>query len=160
LLLIVIVMSGATPCEAQTQRAPVWTMPEVSALPRDANGLQIHEGRDLVSATYAYIGPDVADTSKRYAGNNLACTNCHLAAGTKKFGLPLFGLFEQFPQYSARSDGTITIEDRINSCMTRSMNGRAMPDDAPEMKAIVAYIRFLAIGVPPGERLPGLGAGK
>jgi thiosulfate dehydrogenase len=137
-----------------------WTMPEVSALPRDARGQLIREGRDLVLATYAYVGPNVADPAKRFAGNNLACTNCHLDAGTKKFGIPLFGLYNDFPAYSARTGGPITIEDRINSCMTRSMNGRAMPNDAPEMKALVAYVQFLSTGVPKGEQLPGLGAGK
>ena len=60
-------------------------------------GMQIRAGRDLVTATYTYIGPQVADPAKRYAGNNLACTNCHLLAGTKKFGLPLFGLFGDLP---------------------------------------------------------------
>jgi len=145
---------------ASAQSASIWTVPEVGALPRDARGLQIREGRDLITATYAYIGPNVADESKRYAGNNLACTNCHLQAGTKKFGIPLFGLYDQFPQYSARGGKDISIEDRINSCMTRSMNGRAMPVDAPEMRAIVAYIDFLSTGVPVGERLPGLGTGK
>ncbi|MBF5067675.1 cystathionine gamma-synthase, partial [Salmonella enterica subsp. enterica serovar Istanbul] len=62
--------------------------------------------------------------------------------------------------YSARTGGPITIEDRINSCMTRSMNGRAMPNDAPEMRALVAYVEFLSTGVPKGAQLPGLGAGK
>lgn len=152
---------GAVPLSAilAQQKAPLWTVPEVGALPRDAHGLQVREGRDLVTATYAYIGPNVADASKRYAGNNLACTNCHLAAGTKKFGLPLFGLWGDFPQYSARTGADISIEDRINSCMSRSMNGRPMPADAPEMQAIVAYIKFLSTGVPAGQQLPGLGAG-
>ena len=98
--------------------------------------------------------------SKRYAGNNLACTNCHLSAGTRKFALPLFGLFGDFPQYNPRSGAEITIEQRINSCMERSMNGRAMPADAPEMQAMVAYIAFLSTGVPKGQQLPGMGAGK
>ncbi len=141
------------------QDAPVWTVPEIGALPRDAHGLQVRQGRDLITATYAYIGPDVPDESKRYAGNNLACSNCHLQAGTKKFGLPLFGLYGDFPQYSARTGGEISIEDRINSCMTRSMNGRPLPADAPEMQAIVAYIKFLSSGVPAGRQLPGLGSG-
>ena len=44
--------------------------------------------------------------------------------------------------------------------MTRSMNGRALPNDAPEMRAMVAYVEFLSTGVPKGEQLPGLGAGK
>jgi thiosulfate dehydrogenase len=53
----------------------------------------------------------------------------------------------------------ITIEERVNSCMARSMNGRVMPAQAPQMNAIVAYLKFLSTGVPPGEKLPGLGAG-
>ncbi|MDO9412784.1 MAG: c-type cytochrome [Pseudolabrys sp.] len=142
------------------QSGLVWLVPEVGALPRDASGMQVREGRDLITATYAHIGPNVRDTSRRYAGNNLACTNCHLQAGTKKFGLPLFGLFGAFPQYSARSGNEISIEDRVNSCMTRSMNGRAMPVDAPEMQAMVAYIKFLSSGVPSGVTLPGMGAGN
>jgi thiosulfate dehydrogenase len=149
----------APPLEVGAQTKPLWTVPEVGALPRDAHGMQVREGRDLVTATYAHVGPNMPDTAKRFAGNNLACTNCHLQAGTKKFGLPLFGLFGDFPQYSARSGGDISIEDRINSCMTRSMNGRPMPVDAPEMQALVAYIKFLSTGVAPGQRLPGLGAG-
>jgi len=147
---------------AQETRAAqqIWTVPEIGALPNDAHGRLVRRGRDLITATYAYIGPEVADRSKRFAGNNLACGNCHLQAGTKKFGIPLFGLFGEFPRYSARSGAQMTIEDRFNSCMTRSMNGRALPATAPEMQAMVAYIKFLSTGVPPGELLPGLGTGK
>ncbi|HXI05202.1 MAG: c-type cytochrome [Bradyrhizobium sp.] len=157
-----IVFLNTIPASATAEPKPFipWTMPEVSALPRDARGQLIRDGRDIMLATYAHIGPDVADPAKRFAGNNLACTNCHLDGGTKKFGIPLFGIYNDFPAYSARTGGPITIEDRINSCMTRSMNGRAMPNDAPEMQALVAYVQFLSTGVPKGEQLPGLGAGK
>jgi thiosulfate dehydrogenase len=153
----VLLVSGSA---LHAQAAPVWTVPEVGALPHDAHGLLVRDGRDLITATYAHIGPNVPDASQRYAGNNLACTNCHLRAGTKKFGLALFGLWGDFPQYSSRSGNEISIEDRINSCMTRSMNGRALPNDAQSMRAIVAYIKFLSTGVKPGETLPGLGTGK
>lgn len=155
--LLFLAVAGQT--LAHSQSAPVWTIPKIGALPYDEQGQQIRRGRDLVTATYAYIGPDVADASKRFAGNNLACSNCHLEAGTKKFGLPLFGLYGDFPQYSNRVGAEISIEDRINSCMTRSMNGRAMPADAPEMQAVVAYVKFISGGVAPDERLPGLGSG-
>jgi cytochrome c len=150
---------AVTAAFAQETRAAqqIWTVPEIGALPNDAHGRLVRRGRDLITATYAYIGPEVADRSKRFAGNNLACGNCHLQAGTKKFGIPLFGLFGEFPHYSARSGAQMTIEDRFNSCMTRSMNGRALPATAPEMQAMVAYIKFLSTGVPPGELLPGLG---
>lgn len=135
-------------------------MPQVGALPYDTAGALIRRGRDLITATYAHIGPAVADELKRYAGNNLACSNCHLNAGTKKFGIPLWGLYEDFPQYSARAGAEITIEDRINSCMTRSMNGKPLPDDSAEMRAFVAYIKFLSAGVKQGQKLSGLGAGQ
>jgi thiosulfate dehydrogenase len=146
--------------DAGAPSVPIWTVPEVGALPSNENGRLVRQGRDLITATYAYIGPEVANPAKRYAGNNLACSNCHLEAGTKKFALPIFGLFEEFPQYSPRLGAEISIEDRVNACMTRSMNGRTMPLDAPEMQAIVAYIKFLSTGVPAGQKVPGLGAGK
>jgi thiosulfate dehydrogenase len=145
---------------APSSNPPIWTVPEVGALPNNANGQLIRRGRDLVTATYAHIGPEVSDPAKRFAGNNLACGNCHLMAGTKKFGLALFGLYGAFPMYSARSGNEITVEDRLNSCMTRSMNGKPLPDGSPEMQALVAYIKFLSTGVAPGQRLPGLGTGS
>jgi thiosulfate dehydrogenase len=142
------------------QNPPIWTVPEIGALPNDAYGRLVRRGRDLITATYAYIGPEVADRSKRFAGNNLACGNCHLQAGTKKFGIALFGLYGEFPRYSTRSGAEIAIEDRLNSCMTRSMNGRPLPNQSPEMRALVAYVKFLSTGVPAGQELPGLGVGK
>jgi thiosulfate dehydrogenase len=157
------VMLLAGPAASQFVNAPAdpaWTVPEVGALPDDEHGRLVRRGRDLITATYAHIGPAVADESKRYAGNNLACSNCHLNAGTKKFGLPLWGLWDRFPQYSGEAGGEITIEQRVNSCMTRSMNGKALPLDSPEMAAFAAYIRFLSTGVKPGELLTGLGAGR
>src|SRR6478672_4157843 len=104
-ILILIAISVSTTAQAQSS-AP-WTMPQVSALPRDARGQLIRDGRDLMLATYAFIGPNVGDAAKRFAGNNLACTNCHLNAGTTKFGLPLFGIYNDFPAYSARTGGPI-----------------------------------------------------
>jgi thiosulfate dehydrogenase len=153
---------GMTASFAQqaTPAPQIWTVPEIGALPNDANGRLVRRGRDLVAATYAYIGPEVADRSKRFAGNNLACGNCHLQAGTKKFGIPLFGLYGEFPRHSVRQGREITLEDRFNSCMTRSMNGRPLPGNSPEMRALVAYVKFLSTGVPPGQAVPGLGVGR
>ncbi len=156
---VLLFAAAAMAAKPSEQIQAIWTIPEVGTLPHDAHGLQVRDGRDLITATYAHIGPDVPDASNRYAGNNLACTNCHLEAGTKKFGLPLFGLFADFPQYSARTGGEISIEDRINSCMTRSMNGRPLPPNSAPMQAIVAYIKFLSSGVAHDQRLPGLGTG-
>ena len=56
----------------QPQPSTPWTLPQVSALPRDISGQLIRDGRDILLATYAHIGPNVTDPAKRYAGNNLA----------------------------------------------------------------------------------------
>jgi thiosulfate dehydrogenase len=69
-------------------------------------------------------------------------------------------LKDQFPQYNSETGTVITIEQRINACMTRSMNGSPLPLDAPEMRAMVAYVEFLSLGVRPGEALTGYGAGQ
>ncbi|MGJ0512959.1 c-type cytochrome [Methylocystis sp.] len=146
--------------ELGASSAKFWSVPQVDALPYDAHSRMIRQGRDLITATYSHIGPDMPDRAQRYAGNNLACGNCHLDAGVKKFGLPIFGLAEDFPAYSARAGAQITLQDRINSCMTRSMNGHPLPVSSAPMRAIVAYIQFLSTGVRKGEKLSGLGAGE
>jgi thiosulfate dehydrogenase len=141
-------------------KATPWTPPDIGALPDDATGRRVRLGRDIFTATYAHIGPNVPDAGKRYAGNNLACRNCHLHAGTEPYGFPVYGIAPDFPAYSARTGTEITLLDRLNSCMRRSMNGRPMPPDSPEMQALVAYIDFLSTGVPDSVKLRGYGAGR
>jgi thiosulfate dehydrogenase len=162
-ILLVGVGLRSEPARAQGQAPssnPFWNVPDIGSLPDDDHGRLVRRGRDLITATYAHIGPAVADPAKRYAGNNLACRNCHLDAGTKKLGNPLWGLMGQFPQYDAEEGQAISLQQRINACMTRSMSGRPLPEDAPEMKAMAAYIAFLSTGVRPGETLTGYGAGR
>lgn len=158
-LLALLIATFACAEEIGASSVKIWSVPQVDALPYDAHGRLIRRGRDLITATYAHIGPDMPDRAMRYAGNNLACGNCHLNAGVKKFGLPIFGVAEEFPAYSARLGAEITLADRVNSCMTRSMNGRPLPPASPQMRAIVAYIGFLSLGLRKGEKLSGLGAG-
>jgi thiosulfate dehydrogenase len=132
-------------------------VPAIDGLADDARGRVVRFGRDLTVVTPTLIGPEVADPARRFAGNNLTCQNCHLNAGTGQFALPFVGVFADFPQYRARDGRVGTIEDRINGCMTRSMNGRELPLDGPEMKAIVAYLKFLSTGIPVGATTPGRG---
>lgn len=102
----------------------------------------IHYGRRLITETYAHIGPEVSDPAMRFAGNNLACQNCHLDAGHVSGGLALVGVSAKYP-LTQSGGGVETLADRINGCMQRSMNGRPLPEDGPEMQAIVAYLDLL-----------------
>ena len=137
--------------------AEPWTGPVPDGLADDAWGRAVRLGWELMVATPGRIGPEVADPARRFAGNNLSCQNCHLDAGTREFALPFVGVFGDFPQYRAREGQVRTIEDRINGCMTRSLNGRELPLDGPEMRAMVAYLKFLSIGIPVGATTPGRG---
>lgn len=161
LVLLLISALAVTPGRAAEPPAQTpWVVPDPSTLPDDAWGRTVRYGRDLVSKTASLIGPEVADPAHRFAGNNLNCQSCHLDAGTKQFGLPFQGVYADFPNYRARSGAVGTIEDRIQGCMTRSMNGRALPPGSPEMTALVAYLKFLSTGRPVGAPTPGRGPGR
>jgi thiosulfate dehydrogenase len=111
--------------------------------PATSDGPLIVYGYSLVSQTFALIGPEVADATKRFAGNNLACQDCHLDAGTNRAAVPLVGVLRTYPKFSARSGRVISLAERIDECMTRSMNGRRLPDGSREMAAFLAYLKFI-----------------
>jgi thiosulfate dehydrogenase len=100
-------------------------------------------GRRLILQTSELLGPDVADSNLRYSGSRLNCASCHLGAGTEQGTLTLMLTTEHYPRFSARAGVKTDIEDRVNECMTRSMNGRALARTSPEMIAMAAYIRSL-----------------
>src|SRR5262245_63512868 len=76
---------AVTTSVAQDAGATIWTVPEIGALPNDANSRLVRRGRDLITATYDHIGPEVADRAIRFAGNNIACGTWLLSEGQKYF---------------------------------------------------------------------------
>jgi thiosulfate dehydrogenase len=134
-----------------------WAAPDMTSVGHDPFGQLVKYGFELLTDTANQIGPTVSDPAKRFSGNNLACQNCHLQAGTQAYAMPLTGIWGQFPQYRGREGAVDTLEDRINGCMERSMNGRALPLASREMRALSAYMRWLSTGVPDGAKLIGAG---
>jgi thiosulfate dehydrogenase len=126
-----------------------------TSLPAGAENDLIRYGRDLVVNTAAIIGRQAADPALAYAGNDLDCTNCHINAGLKPFAAPFVSTYASYPMMV--DDRVLTLTERINGCMTRSMNGRPMPEEGREMQAILAYIRYLGEGTPEGVRVAGMG---
>jgi thiosulfate dehydrogenase len=152
-------IAGSQPPHAETVVIDLtrWTPPDISTVGDDLFGKLVKYGHRLFTNAANEIGPVVSDVSKRLAGNNLACGNCHLQAGTQPYAMPMIGVWGQFPQYRAREGGVVTLEERINGCMLRSMHGRALSLDSREMKAFSAYMRWLSEGVPDGAKLLGAG---
>ncbi len=147
---------GATPANS-TIDLTQWAPPNIAAVGDDPFGALVKYGHALFTDTANEIGPTVPDATRRLAGNNLTCQNCHLKGATQPYAMPLMGVWGQFPQYRGREGAVDTLEDRINGCMERSMNGRALPLKSREMAALSAYMRWLSTGIPDGAKLVGAG---
>jgi len=119
-----------------------------------AEGKMAAYGQRLITETYALIGPE---TPKAITGNRLACTSCHLNGGTKPYAAPFVGLTGVFPTYIGREDKIESLEERINGCFERSMNGKAIDVNSEEMRAMVSYIKHVSKAAPVGVRLTGQG---
>lgn len=128
---------------------------DVSALSAGAQNDLIRLGQAILVDTPTHIGKSAADPAKRYAGNDLACVACHIDGGLKPFAAPLVSTFTSYPLMI--DDRVLTLTQRINGCMTRSMNGTAMPEESREMQALVAYMQFVSRDTPAGVRVPGMG---
>ncbi len=132
-----------------------WQAPDEATIPNNLFGDTVRYGKALINETYKYIGPEVANPKMRYAGNNLACSSCHQEAGTKKWSGPFMATFANFPQYRNRDESIGSIEERVNGCMERSMNGKPLPENSKEMRAIVTYMYWLGQGIPLGAKVEG-----
>jgi thiosulfate dehydrogenase len=149
---------GAQAADVVQIKLTEWASPDIDTVGDDAFGKLVKYGYALMTDTANQIGPAVADPAKRYSGNNLTCQNCHLKAGAQPYAMPLVGVWGQFPQYRGREGEVGTLEDRINGCMERSMNGRALPLGGREMKAFLAFTKWASTGIPDGAKLTGNGA--
>ena len=159
-IIIALAIAAGWAAGAAAQGKKDWQTPDIGKLPDDKYGQMVRQGKALMEQTYKHLGPEVKDASKRFSGNNLACVSCHMDAGSRKFGNPWVGTFVSFPQYRGREDAVSTTEERINGCMERSMNGRKLPQDSEEMKAMLSYLHFLSTGIAVGAKLEGGGTLK
>jgi thiosulfate dehydrogenase len=92
-----------------------------------------------------------------YTSSRITCGNCHLQGGTAPFTAPVIGSAQAYPKYSARAKRSVTLEDRVQECMTRSENGRPLPHDSPEMHALLTYIQWLSEPHPTQAKFDGRG---
>jgi thiosulfate dehydrogenase len=124
-------------------------VPEDSTIPKGPLGKVIERGRRLALATHEELPQNV--------GNDLHCSSCHLGGGTTAGAAPWVGVPGMFPEYRSRGAKVALLEDRINACFERSMNGKPLPAGSPEMTALVAYMTWLSRDVPIGHPVEGRG---
>lgn len=110
-------------------------------------------GKQLIVNTARLLGPSGSVAS--ITGTRMNCTNCHLLAGEKEFGISFRNTFTRYPEYQARTGKLVTLMDRINNCFERPMNGQPLELTSREMKALLAYYRLLAFGKEVGSEAWG-----
>jgi thiosulfate dehydrogenase len=121
-----------------------WTAPTEAEIPNDSMGASIRRGLYLLRFT--------PESLPRYATSSLRCTSCHQNDGTRVTSAPLTGSHARFPRYLQRSAAVVTLADRVNYCLTRSLAGNALPHDSREMADILAYLAFISRDIPVGHK--------
>lgn len=124
-------------------------VPDSTSIPADETGLRIRRGKVLAERTQEEL--------PEHVGNGFHCTSCHLQSGTQANAAPWVGVRARYPQHRNRSGHQVNLEDRVNDCFVRSMNGTALAPDSEEMQSLLAYMDWLSIDYPPGAKVQGQG---
>lgn len=155
-MLLVIAIAGCRPhdrdaaARAPTHDASVarttdspWTPPDTATIPRTKDGDLVRYGRALIVRTAQYLGPSGSIAQRT---NGMSCENCHIDAGTRPYGNTFALAASTYPHFRARSGSMESIEDRINDCFERSLNGVPLDSTSREMRAMVAYMKWVGAG--------------
>jgi thiosulfate dehydrogenase len=126
--------------------------PRFAALTADPNASQLIHGMQLMTETRARLPQNV--------GNDLNCSSCHLNGGTVAGGSPFLGISAFFPSEAPRAGKVISLGERINGCFRRSMHGKPLPVDGPDLQAMVAYIDWMKGATQAGDKVAGRGVAK
>ncbi|HEP8584995.1 TPA: c-type cytochrome, partial [Pseudomonas aeruginosa] len=138
--------------EAGNGPATTFVSPRLADMLAAPNAEQVVRGMRLHLETRELLPANV--------GNQLNCTSCHLNAGTVADGSPFVGVSAFFPSYAPRAGKVIGLEERINGCFRRSMNGKPLPPDSADMQAMVAYFDWMKNNTRPQDKVAGRGVGK
>lgn len=132
----------------------MWNAPDWTTVGEDTNAIEIRYGRELITNTAQFFGPN---GSVKAMSNGMNCQNCHLKAGTVPFGNNYGAVYSTYPKIRSRSGMSEDIQKRINDCFERSLNGESLGRESREMKAMAAYINWVGKDVAKGQVPKGTG---
>ncbi|MCB1112976.1 MAG: c-type cytochrome [Chlamydiales bacterium] len=116
--------------------------------------------RDTVELGF-HIMLDTPKYAPDYAGDQLSCTNCHFQGGNTTGGtngsISLVGIAAVYPDYNERSKEVVSLAERIDGCFQRSMNGKPLPLNSPEMDAMLTYLHWISKDFPIYGQVPWRG---
>ena len=133
-----------------------WTAPSLftdRTVQGEERALVIY-GEELIANTSKYLGPN---GSVAQVTNGMNCQNCHLNAGKKNWGNNYGAVAANYPKFRDRSGSIETVYKRVSDCMERSLNGTSLDSNTREMKAMIAYIKWVGYAVPKDSTPKGTG---
>jgi len=154
---IVATKGPATGDLSKNQPGNTWKGPDTNLIPRTTVGVEIRYGRELLAHTAKYFGPkgSIAQIS-----NGMNCQNCHLAGGAMLFANNYSVFIAGYPKWSDRSGTLQPATQRIADCFMRSLGGKLPDTNGREVRAILAYMKWIGQGVKKGEKLYGTSVEK
>ena len=105
-------------------------------------GRMVKLGEDIINNTSTH------ELTRDMVGNDLTCSSCHLQAGKAKTLGTFIGTAASFPAYSPREKSVQTLQNRINNCFMRSMNGKRPIIDTEASIAMATYVTWLSTDMP------------
>jgi thiosulfate dehydrogenase len=133
--LTMLSVSGACAAAASPPAAPTQYPPgPLGAMVRLGEDIMMHTGTNPLT--------------KDLVGNKLNCTDCHLDGGKTDVLGTFLGTSTAFPAWSVREKSVQTLQDRIDNCFMRSMNGKRPIIDSKASVAMAAYVTWLSEGLP------------
>lgn len=137
-----------------------FVIPNAQDIPVREAGDLIRYGIEILQHTSRIVGPNAPDPALRYSRNNLDCTNCHEAGpsglpGTKPFALPFANVVNDYPKLDVKSMRVISIEDRVAGML--GAGAVKVTPEKREMRAVVAYLKWLNSTAAPNQRMHGAG---
>lgn len=137
--------------DAQGRRVGDYLPPRSDTIAQLPNAEQVMLGRRLLNET-ARLLPD-------HVGNGLNCNSCHMAQGKRPFSNHYLNSAARYPRFMPRPGKEINLTQRINGCFQRSMDGKPLPPESPQMQAMLAYMQWLGQSLPQGHLVEAVSEG-
>ncbi len=138
---LILALTGSLSMVAMAVERPKLPDPPKNYPPGEL-GRMVKLGEEIIYNTNTH------PLTKELVGNDLKCTNCHLDGGKTKTLGTFIGTATSFPAYSPREKTVQTLQNRINNCFMRSMNGKRPIIDTEASVAMASYVTWLSSGMP------------
>ena len=122
-----------------------YVLPQDTSILDEPNADEIFYGKRLLNETKRLL--------PEHVGAEMNCNSCHIAQGKIPLGDPYINSANFYPRVMPRAGKEVNLTMRVNGCFQRSMNGKPLDPQSPEMLAILAYMKWLSQNTPKEQKV-------